>query len=72
MIKKLTSEQFMNILEDAQNSISDTKIQVENIKTEIENKMNVINNVFAGAETKFTEDTTDTDHLKINNNVYIG
>ena len=45
MIKKLTSEQFMNILEDAQNSISDTKIQVENIKTEIENKMNVINNI---------------------------
>lgn len=35
-------------------------------------KMSVINNVFAGAETKFTEDTTDTDHLKINNNVYIG
>lgn len=35
-------------------------------------KMSVINNVFAGAETKFTADTTDTDHLKINNNVYIG
>lgn len=35
-------------------------------------KMSVINNVFAGAETKFTEDITDTDNLKINNNVYIG
>lgn len=45
MIKKLTSEQFMNILEDAQSSISDTRTQVENIKTEIENRINIINNI---------------------------
>lgn len=45
MIKKLTSEQFMNILEDAQDSISSTKEQVENIKSEIENRINLINNI---------------------------
>lgn len=35
-------------------------------------KMNVINNVFAGGETQFTQDTIDTDHLKLSGNIYLG
>ena len=45
MIKKLTSEQFMNILEEAQESISSTKDKVNDIKNKAEAKINLINNI---------------------------
>lgn len=34
--------------------------------------MKVINNVFSGAETRFTTEEADTDHLKFSNNLYLG
>ena len=42
MIKKLTSEQFMNVLEDAQDTITQTKNTVENIQSVLENKINLM------------------------------